>query len=183
MSEPRAIHTATLLPDGRVLLAGGGEEGRTLSSAELYDPVTRRFTKKGSMTVPRYKHAASSLPSGKVLIIGGSDDRDWRGRYAGTEIYDPASGTFSSSGAMATARFKLAAGVAVLQNGSFLVAGGAEHAEIYNPSTERFSTVDGALDAARFYQTATTLADGSVLITGGYDSTITATPKAWLYRP
>jgi hypothetical protein len=183
MTEPRAIHTATLLANGRVLLAGGGEEGHTLSSAEIYDPVSGRFSKTGSMTFPRYKHAASTLPDGKVLIVGGSDDRDWQGRYTSTELYNPSTGTFTSGGSMAISRFKLSTGVAILQNDSLLVVGGGERAEVYNPSTDRFFTVGGVLDAARFYQTATTLPDGEVLITGGYDTGITATSRTWLYRP
>ena len=183
MVESRAIHTATLLPDGKVLIAGGGSKGIVLQTAELYDPATGTFSPTGSMTIARYKHAAISLPDGRVLVVGGSNNRDWRGRYASAEIYDPSTGVFSPAGNTNTARFKLASALALLPGGTLLIAGGGDRAEIYNPATATFATADGAMDTARFYQAATTLPDGTALVTGGYDTAIVATSKAWLYRP
>jgi hypothetical protein len=190
MADPRGAHTATALKDGRVLVVGGGSghyPSQTIyRSAELFDPATGRFTSAGQTTVCRHKHAAILLRSGKVLIVGGSDNRDWHGEYASAEIYDPASGKFTATGAMNTARFKLPAAVALLPNGRVLVAGGGPFAELYDETTGIFTKVPGSLGAARFFASATVLPGGKALITGGYaesGSGLPATPGAWLYQP
>jgi hypothetical protein len=182
MNAGRAMHTAVLLSNGKVLITGGGEYRHPLASAELYDPTTGTFIPTGNMTAPRYKHAAMLLPDGDVLVVGGSDGLDWQGRYASAEVYDPAKGSFSAVSKMNIARFKLPAAVALLKNGSVLVAGGGEQVEIYNPARRSFSLAAGRMDAARFYSTATLLADGGVLIAGGYDDHGLASAKAWIYR-
>lgn len=190
MADPRGAHTATALKDGRVLIVGGGS-GRYPSqtihrSAELFNPATGKFTSTGQTTVARHKHAAILLRSGKVLVVGGSDNRDWHGEYASAEIYDPALGTFTATGAMNTARFKLPAAVALLTNGRVLVAGGGPFAELYDETTGTFTKVAGSLGAARFFASATLLPGGKTLITGGYaesGSGLPATSAAWLYRP
>lgn len=190
MTEPRGAHTATALRDGRVLIVGGGSghypSQNVHRSAEIFNPATARFTSAGQMSVGRHKHAAILLRSGKVLIIGGSDNRDWHGQYASAEIYDPASGTFNATGAMDTARFKLPAAVALLPNGRVLVAGGGAFAELYDETTGTFTKVAGSLGSARFFASATALAGGKALVTGGYaqsGSGLPATPAAWLYQP
>jgi len=190
MADPRGAHTATALKDGRVLIAGGGSghypSQTVYRSAELFDPATGKFTSAGQTTVGRHKHAAILLRSGKVLIVGGSDNRDWHGQYASAEIYDPALGTFTATGAMNTARFKLPAAVTLLPNGKALVAGGGPFAELYDETTGTFTKVPGSLGAARFFASATLLPGGKALITGGYaesGSGLPATPAAWLYQP
>ncbi|MGC1482703.1 MAG: kelch repeat-containing protein [Candidatus Acidiferrum sp.] len=190
MAEPRGAHTATALKDGRILIAGGGSghypSQNVNRSAELFDPATGKFTPTGQMTVGRHKHAAILLRSGRVLIAGGSDNRDWHGEYASAEIYDPAFGTFTATGAMNTPRFKLPAAVALLPNGRVLVAGGGPFAELYDENTGIFIRVPGSLGAARFFASATPLSDGKALITGGYaesDGGLPATPAAWVYQP
>lgn len=76
LTQPRLDHTATLLPDGRVLIAGGQlSGGGTLSSSELYDSQHGVFTPTGKMTSGRGSHTATLLNNGKVLIAGGSDDQ------------------------------------------------------------------------------------------------------------
>jgi len=182
MREGRTMHTAVLLPNGKVLIAGGGDYRHPLATAELYDPQSGTFTLTGSMSVPRYKHGALLLPDRTVLVVGGSDGRDWQGRYASAEIYNPAKGTFSAVGNMNTARFKVTEAVALLKNGQVLIAGGGEQVEIYDPGTRTFRTATGRMDAARFYSTATLLADGRVLVTGGYDDHSLASARAWIYR-
>src|SRR5436190_21371369 len=92
----RAGHTATLLPDGKVLVAGGGHtsvagaEFTPITSAELFDPATGIWTPTGSMAEPRDRHTATLLPNGQVLVVGGNayDVRT-------AEIYNPATGLWS----------------------------------------------------------------------------------------
>lgn len=182
MYAGRTMHTAALLPDGKVLIAGGGEYQHPLKSAELYDPAKGTFSPTGDMTVPRYKHAAMLLPDGHILVVGGSNGQDWQGRYATAEVYNPANGVFTAVSNMSIARFKLPGAVALLKNGKVLVGGGGERVEIYNPVTGNFSAAAGSMDAARFYSTATLLADGRVIIAGGYDSHSLASARAWVYK-
>jgi hypothetical protein len=182
MNAERTMHTAVLLPDGKVLIAGGGGYQHPLASAELYDPMKGTFTATGSMNFPRYKQAATLLNDGNILIVGGSDGRDWQGRYASVELYNPAKGTFSTIGNMNTARFKLPEAVVLLKNGKVLIAGGGEQVEVYNSTSRTFSLSAGRMDTARFYSTATLLSDGRVLVVGGYDNHSQASAKAWVYK-
>lgn len=186
LTTPREGHTATLLKDGRVLVTGGHKDRRAAmtvyASAEVYDTARGVFTATGSLTIPRHKHAAALLPDGGVLIVGGSDQRDSRGQYDSAEIYDPASGTFKGVSKMNQARYKIVSAIAALKDGSVLIAGGAEHAEIYDPKTRRFHTVGGQFDTARYFAAATSLKDGRVLITGGYNDHGTASERVWTYR-
>lgn len=92
MGTTRQDHTATLLPDGKVLIVGGYYSSSYYSTAELYDPSTGTFSNTGSMTTARQNHSATLLPSGKVLIAGGYNGSS----LSSTEIYDPSTGTFSS---------------------------------------------------------------------------------------
>ena len=121
------------------------------------------------------------LPDGKVLIAGGADERDYRGLLSSAELYDPQSGTFSPTGSMSKARFKLPDGI-VLPGGRALIAGGAGPVEIYDPVTRTFATGRGEMDTARWYPTATLLPSGRVLITGGYDDDSAGTRQAWRYQ-
>lgn len=187
LPEARTAHTATLLGDGRVLVTGGSdaEEGdRTVfDTALIYDPTTATFTETASLSVPRYKHAARLLPDGNVLVIGGSNRLDWRGRYSSTDIYDVQTNTFIPAPSMEAERFKFDQATAILDDGSILVAGGSQIVERYLPDADAFMPISGELDADRFYQTATLLPNGAVLITGGYDYDIQATDYAWLVSP
>ena len=121
-----------------------------------------------------------------MLIVGGSDNRDWRGEYASSELYDPSDGTFRTTGTMNTSRFKLPAAVALLPDGKALVAGGGAFAELYDETTGTFTTIPGALGAARFFASTTVLTGGRALIAGGYaegGNGLPATARAWLYQP
>ena len=177
MSVARTGQTATLLPDGDVLIAGGGAD-----TADLYDPSTGTFTPTGSMSVTRTNATATLLPSGNVLVAGGVDSR---GRQlASAELYDPSTGTFTPTGSMHTARSGQTA--TLLGDGKVLVAGGGcnkghgfcnagsfldnlSSAELYNPKTGTWS-VTGSMHFERQYFTATLLAHGDVLVAGGFAS-------------
>ena len=180
MSDAREDHTATLLADGRVLITGGfaaygyWDYGNTpLDTAEIYDPATRRFTRAGRMTSARAFHAATLLADGTVLITGGvTGQSNGAGLLLGgetAEIYDPAVGTFTGVGSMASQRWNHTS--TLLPDGRVLLAGGSFNtsAEVYDPAAKTFR-VTGPMIATRAYHTATARADGSVLIVGGLDS-------------
>ena len=172
LNVARAGHTATSLPDGKVLVAGGVNRSSTgyvsLDSAELYDPATRSWTFTGSLTRPRAGHTATLLANGKVLVVGGSSGTE-SGMTA--ELYDPVTGNWSSTGSLNTSR--VAFTTTLLATGKVLVAGGVDvsdqalaSAELYDPSTGTW-TFTGDLITARFDHTATALLDGKVLVASG----------------
>ena len=121
LTTERYGHTATLLPNGKILIAGGSTFGGTyLATAELYDPATGVFTTTGSMSAGRNQHVATLLPNGKVLIAGGYTGSS---RLATAELYDPALGTFAPTvGSMGYKR--MAHSATLLLSGKVLIAGG-----------------------------------------------------------
>lgn len=181
MTTARAGHSATLLPSGKVLIAGGDEAG----TAELYNPDLGVFEPTGTMTVKRVGHSATLLAMGKVLITGGSTDGSDANSLASAELYDPATGTFVSTGSMSTARRRHTA--TLLLTGQTLIVGGdgAGSAEIYDPNLGDFS-VTGSPTIFRTWFSATLLNSGKVLIAGGFedDSGLSAVVSvAELYAP
>ncbi len=186
MAVPRADHTATLLPDGQVLL-GAGSTGRSINAAvtqtaELFEPVTNRFTATGSLSVPRHKHAAVRLRDGKVLVIGGADTR-LRGFYNSAELYNPETGLFSATGSMSAARYKIRDAAVLLDDGRVLIAGGGVRLEVYDPAIGIFSLLPDRVTTALRYSTTTLLGNGTALIAGGYGGEGLPSAAAWLYHP
>lgn len=168
MLAARSGHTATRLPDGKVLFVGGSNGKQALASAELFDPATGRFTATGSMIAPRFAHEATLLSNGQVLITGGKSGYS---QYAGAELYDPATGRFIVTGNMQISREAHRA--TLLNNGKVLITGGLSTAwpqqrlaELYDPATGAFAPVD-EMNTVRADHTATLLADGQVLLCAG----------------
>jgi predicted RecA/RadA family phage recombinase len=154
MATRRYGHTATLLPNGKVLVTGGGLANGTTPSAELYDPSTRTWIAAAAMSVPRFGHNATLLPNGTVMIAGGSG-------LASAEVYDPANGTWAATGSMAAARGGTAT---LLLDGAVLVVGAG--AETYDPATGQWRVV-GPMATGWSGHTATLLPSGNVLVAGG----------------
>lgn len=169
LNTPRTLHTATLLANGKVLVAGG-YDGGPLNSAELYDPATGTWSSTGALNTGRSGHIAILLPNGKVLVAGGFNRTGFPiSVISSAEIYDPATGTWSSTGALNTGRRSHTA--TLLPNGKVLATGGTNDpnilasAELYDPAAGTWS-LTGNLKAPRVGHTATLLANGKVLVAG-----------------
>jgi N-acetylneuraminic acid mutarotase len=185
LGTARTAATATLLPDGEVLIAGGSNSSGMLSGAELYDPAMGTFAATGSMGTERYFHTATLLPNGKILIAGGADNSGLP--VSSAELYDPATGTFTATGSMGTTRFDHTA--TLLTGGKVLIAGGVcgsyastASAELYDPATGTF-TPTGSMGTIRAQQTATLLPSGKVLIAGGGNWSNGILASAEIYDP
>jgi len=182
MDAGRRAPTATLLYDGKVLVAGGAGAKGALASAELYDPLRDAWSAAGAMTTPRRGHSATLLRDGAVLVVGGTDGRR---ALASAELYRPASNRWSAVPRMAAAREQHTA--TLLADGSVLVVGGFDgaralaSAERYDPARRAWSPA-GRLAVARGAHTATGLADGSVFVAGGFTAT-GATAETERYDP
>jgi hypothetical protein len=193
LGAARGFDSATRLADGRVLFAGGDPSSWDadvlyLNSAELFDPRTGTFSPTGSMATTRDFHTATLLRDGRVLIVGGTDT--YAHALTSAELYDPTSGTFSATGALGGPRgfhtaTRLADGRVLIAGGTSDSWGGAKvlaSAEIYNPNTGKF-TATGAMSTKRASHTATLLADGRVLMVGGFGAGETSLASAEIYDP
>jgi N-acetylneuraminic acid mutarotase len=181
MLQNRNGPSATLLRDGRVLVAGGGD-GFTPSSAEIYNPNIDRWSVAASMTTNRAGHTATLLPSGNVLVTGGvAPDPQTLVTVAASsaEVYDPRANRWSTIASMAEARDEYTA--TPLSNGSVLVVGGTgqTRAEVYDPARNLWSTASATMN--RYLHTATRLPDGRILVVGGYG--LESLDSALLYDP
>ncbi len=171
LSAGREKATGTLLPNGKVLIAGGTGSTGAVAIADLYDPATDSFSPTATpMTTSRTEHTATLLKDGTVLIAGGNDANS--NSLASAEIFDPATNAFTAlANSMTDARVQAAA--VLLQNGEVLLAGGgtsdASTAETYDPTTRTFTSTNGPMTSKRFNPAVTLLGNGRVLVTGGRD--------------
>jgi Galactose oxidase, central domain/Kelch motif len=192
MRSARDGHTATILANGKILAAGGTNNGAALTSAELYSPMAGTWASTGSMRVARTLARAVLLSNGSVLVVGGCVNDCLSATTRSAELYNPIAGTFTATGSMVQARAEF--GVTLLANGKVLVAGGCtaydangclavtNKAEIYNPATGTW-TATGALRGARHAMTATRLASGKVLVAGGATASMDALNSSEIYDP
>lgn len=162
--------TASLLPDGRVLVAGGYDgNGDAMASTEVFDPVTGMFEAGPSMLSARAAHTASRLDDGRVLLVGGVGSVE-QGTLDTAELYDPSSGKFDRAAPLNAARSDHTA--TLLGDGRVLIAGGVgdldtlASAELYDPEADAFRPT-GSMGQVRQLHAATALSDGTVLIAGG----------------
>ena len=188
MTTARTGHTATLLANGEVLVAGGGNT-TILPSAERYNQATGKWTATGSMAIARTDHTATLLPNGEVLVAGGisNGSSPWSNSCtASAELYNPSTGQWTSTGSMTKPRDSHTA--TLLNDGSVLVAGGLcsggftypdDTAELYSPSTGTWKA-SGSMNVSRVNTAATLLPNGQVLIAGG-KSTSSGGTSAELY--
>lgn len=209
MTKGRVFHTATLLKDGRVLIAGGGTIINSTSGAliaeaapaELYNPLTRTFTATGTMINTRAGHKATLLPDGRVLITGGN------GNSALPEVFDPAAGKFFATAGTATGDRTFGGASVLLEDGRLLATGGQTtnqpiitgaggtspgnliaEGEVYDPNLSLFRATGNSMAAFRRFHSMTRLDDGRVLVAGGEGgATATAAPlplaSAEVYNP
>jgi hypothetical protein len=197
LTTERMFHTAALLTNGKVLVAGGSATLGGFSvwaSAELYDLSTGTFSATGSMNTPRVGHTATLLPDGRVLITGGNltfGGALGDSAQVSAELYDPLGGTSTPTGSMAAGRAGHTA--TLLNTGKVLITGGysfsadgsqisLSSAELYDPLTGTFQATSN-MAAGRAAHTAVLLGDGKVLIEGGGGGSCTVAPNPELYDP
>jgi N-acetylneuraminic acid mutarotase len=180
MKQARSGQTATLLPGGEVLVAGGGNGGTSLDTAELFDQATGTWTSAAAMLVGRSRHAATLLLDGSVLVVGGSETPESQEHVRSAEIYDPTTNTWAS--AARPAGLQQIDSMTLLTSGEVLVVGtlGSEQqapdgAVIYDPSLNTWRSV-AAPNQTRHGAATVALAEGKVLVTGGYIVTQTFPP-------
>ena len=182
MTTGRQKHTATLLPNGRVLFTGGLAASGALKNVEIYDPATPSVGSVGYMNTVRDRHSTTLLPDGRVLAVGGFDGSN----YLNTaETYNPKTDTWSLAGTLLNGK-RVHHTATLLANGSVLVVGGNDgasmthaSAELFNPTTGVWSSAGGSMTAARAYHTSTLLADGTVFVIGGNNGSPLASTEVY----
>ncbi len=198
LPDVRVLHTATLLPNGQVLVAGGSANGADDSannSAYLYSPATGQWTEIAGMKTARKGHFAALLQNGKVLVGGG---KNANGLLDSAELFDPVTQSWTVTGSMTKSRFRAtatllsyasnAAGNA--RNGSVLAVGGEsdsatilDTAEYYDPANGTWKQTATKMFQPRLAHTATLLNNGDVLVSGGYASPFKPLTSAEIYDP
>lgn len=191
MATGRAGTTSNVLPDGRVLVAGGSYFATMFASTEIWNPATRTFSAGPSMSTPRGGHVGVTLADGRVLVAGGATWTDTPVAAFSAEIYDPASNSWSPTGSMLHRRLNHAA--VLLADGRVLVSGGGDGApsgykgntlcEIFDPVTGTFSAA-ASMATPRGDHRMARLHDGRVLVIGGdQNATGAGIRSAEIYDP
>lgn len=194
MDGARRLHASNLLPDGTVLVAGGTDElGFSTDGAERYDPATSLWSATDSMNSPRQLPGSTSLADGRVLITGGADNAGEGNPFVDldtTDIYDPDTGLFSSSGTLLTARTSPL--IALLLDGRVLAVAGTldddslDSAELWDPGSGTWSAT-GSMADSRTLTAGTLLADGRFLVAGGatqdLEGSLVVLAEAEIYDP
>lgn len=189
---PRDGHTATLLPNGNVIIAGGENNNQALASTEVYSSLTDSWTFSGNLNVARSNASAVLLGSGQILVAGGCVSSCLGATTAGAELYNSVNGTWSSTGSMLTARTYFA--MVMEPAGRVLVAGGCTglnangcsavtaKAEYYNPTTGKWIALP-PMHVARGSLTVTRLPNGQFLVAGGINAAGNPVSSAELFNP
>ncbi len=168
MSQARQVFPAVVLSNKKVLVSGGlGAGGTVVGAAELYDPTTRAWSSAGSLSMARFGHTATLLQNGKVLVTGGCTASDCSTDTAVSELYDPTSNSWSTTGSLNTARSYQSA--VRLKTGKILAIGGSTgltSCELYDPTSGTWTSV-ASTNSGRYLNTTTLLPDGKILVTGG----------------
>jgi N-acetylneuraminic acid mutarotase len=183
MATPRSKHTSTQLPNGEVLVVGGAVGGVPIAAADVYEPIRNRWSAAGTIGIPRSLHTATLMPRGTVLVAGGETTNSIQFlastlRYAiSTNDWRPAADMTSAHGAHVAV---------LLDNGLVLLVGGSQGPpELYDPVRDAWSA-EGKVDPngtlTALVATATKLADGSVLVIGGYPWKGSGAPTADVHR-
>lgn len=185
MITARCNHTATLLPNGKVLFAGGSLNGpNPWNAVEIYDPATNSFAAAAPMNDSRQYHTATLLQDGRVLVAGGSTSNNISLKDA--EIYDPATNTWTNTPRMNFTHHRHAADI--LPNGQVVVVGGdssfgtSSQLERYDPVANTW-LLAGDLTQGRADLGATTLPNGKLFVTGGVAASATYVDKVDLCDP
>jgi N-acetylneuraminic acid mutarotase len=182
LQEYRAGHTASLLPDGTVLVTGGAWVNGALATSERYDPATNSWRAAAALGTARVYHTTTNLAAGRVLVTGGGSSFGYPSAaeavYASAELYDPATDRWTPAAPMSKPREHHTA--TLLKDGRVLVVGGVTHvydqpdfgpvdatAEIYDPATNSWSPA-GTLRSGHYAHSAVLLNDGQVLVVGGW---------------
>lgn len=169
MATARVGHTATLLPDGRVLVVGGAGPQGEAAEAEVWDPQTEAFSRAGALAHPRMGHAATLLLDGRVIVAGGVDMVTGEG-FSVVEVWDPSARSFEGAIALLDAPksvslTRLASGT-VMMAAAFVAPSGYRGVVFWGPSgVPRQQSAEMAQH--RDAHTATLLADGRVMVAGG----------------
>ena len=185
LNTARTLHTATLLPNGFVLIAGGVDSnGNVIASAELFNPASGgSFTLSSHpMTAARRFHSATRLNNGNVLIAGG--DAGFT-ETASAEVYDFNNDTFTATAGPMTEPRENASAV-LLSSGLVLISGPTNTADLYDPVANTFAATNGKMTTSRFFHASTLLQNGVVLVAGGVTTlnhNAFATQTAELYDP
>src|SRR5262249_14370205 len=178
LNVARRNHTATALPDGRVIIIGGDNLDGAVREAEILDPSSRTVALVGALQTARTQHAATLLPDGRVLVTGGAGQQ---GSLDSSEIFDPGTYSFAPGPRLNLARAGHTA--TVLQDRTVWIAGGEADrtAELFDPATNRFTLLQGRMAERRWAHSAILLRDGNVLLAGGRENAEHSTESAEIF--